>query len=91
MTEQQYLAELRNMVAHGCTNPNIYGGVQKGPDGTLDVAMIEKILALREKAGMGPGLPLYMMNSVAEPVSRMLTEEQKSKRVQGVRKVIGLG
>ena len=91
LTEQQFLTELRNMVAHGCMNPCIYGGVNKRPDGTLGTTKIQKILALREKAGMGPGLPLYMMNSVAEPVSRVLTEEQKSKRVQGVRKVVAWG
>ena len=91
ITEEQYIAECRNMIAHGVTNPNIFGGVGVNPDGTLDYGYIEKILAVREKAGIGPGLPLYMMNSAAEPVSRALTDAEKKERIRIVREVMAWG
>ena len=91
LTEEQYIAECRNMIAHGVTNPNIYGGVGTRPDGTLDYSHIEKILAVREKAGMGPGLPLYLMSAAAEPVSRALTDEEKKERVRIVREIMAWG
>ena len=91
ITPSQYMAECRNMIAHGVTNPNIYGGVGMRPDGTLDTDHIEEILAVREEAGMGPGLPLYMMSGAAEPVLRPLTDEEKNQRVQIVRQVMAWG
>jgi hypothetical protein len=95
ITPKQYIAECRNMLAHGLTNPNIYAGVGKRPDGTLDYARIEQILAVREEAGMGPGLPLYMtlylMCSAAEAVTRPLTEQEKSERIRMVREVMAWG
>ncbi len=91
VTPRQYIAECRNMVAHGLTNPNIYGGVRKLPDGTLDFTHIEEILALREEAGIGPGVPLYTMSHAAEPISRPLTEQEKSERIQMVREIMAWG
>ena len=91
ITPKQYIAECKNMLAHGLTNPNIYAGVGKRQDGTLDYSHIEEILAVREEAGMGPGLPLYMMSSAAEPVARPLTEEEKSERIPMVREVMAWG
>ena len=91
ITPSQYIAECKNMIAHGMTNPNIYGGVSKRPDGTLDYSGIEKILAVREEAGMGPGLPLYTMSAAAEPVPRALTEDEKRERIRIVRKVMAWG
>ena len=95
ITPKQYIAECRNMLAHGLTNPTIYAGVGKRPDGTLDYARIEQILAVREEAGMGPGLPLYMtlylMCSAAEAVTRPLTEQEKSERIRMVREVMAWG
>jgi hypothetical protein len=38
--------ELRNMAAHGCTNPNFHGGIRKLSNGTLDYTLLEKRLAL---------------------------------------------
>ncbi len=91
VTPSQYIAECKNMIAHGVTNPNIYAGVGMKPDGTLDTSRLEEILAVREQAGMGPGLPLYMMSGAAEPVSRPLTDEEKTKRIQIVRQVMAWG
>ena len=91
ITPKQYLLELKNMLAHGLSNPNIYEGVTRRDDGTLDFSKLEEVLALREKAGMGPGLPLYAMNGVAEPRSRRLSEQEKKERVGDVRKVMAWG
>ena len=87
ITEEQYIAECKNMISHGVTNPNIYAGVGIRPDGTPDYSHIEKYLAAREKAGMGPWLPLYLSSSAAEPVSRTLTEDEKKDRIRIVREV----
>ncbi len=88
VTEAQYIAECRNMVAHGVTNPNIYAGVDMKPDGTLDYSRLEKILAIREKAGVGPGVPLYTMSAAAEPVTRPLTDEEKQQRIKLVLEIM---
>jgi len=79
------------MLAHGLTNPNIYDGVRMRPDGTLDFTRIEQILAMREEAGIGPGVPLYTMNSAAEPVDRPLTDGEKAHRIRMVREIMAWG
>ena len=88
LRKHQYQAELRNMQAHGLSNPNIYAGVSQRPDGSLDPSPLERILAAREEVGMGPGIPLYTMTSAAEPVRRPLTEEEKTERIKTVREVM---
>ena len=88
---KQYIAECRNMVAHGLTNPNIYGGVRVLPDGTLDYSYLERVLALREEAGISTRLPLYTMNAAAEPVARALTDAEKTERIRMVREVMAWG
>ncbi|MAE65109.1 MAG: hypothetical protein CMJ18_12635 [Phycisphaeraceae bacterium] len=87
LTPDQYRIELENMVAHGLTNPNIYGGVGVGSDGSLDGSKMERILSVREEAGVGPGVPLYTMNAAAEPVDRALTDDEKTERIELVREV----
>lgn len=88
LTKRQYLAECRNMLAHGLTNPNIYVGVQQRPDGTLDASRLEAVLAVREEAGIGPGVPLYTMSAAAEPVAESLTAADKRQRSQTVIEVM---
>ncbi len=91
ITPSQYIAECKNMVAHGITNPNIYGGVGINPDDTLDYSHIEKILALREQAGIAKGQPLYLTSAAAEPVSRPLTDAEKEQRIAIVKEVMAWG
>ena len=56
--------EYRNMVAHGCINPSFYGSVTLADDGvTLDFSELERELSLREKVGMKPRGPLYLVSS----------------------------
>ena len=88
ITPKQYLLELENMVAHGLTNPNIYTGVQWDAEGAMDFDNFEKVLALREQAGIGPGVPLYAMSNVAEPISKKLSVDEKKQRVEDVRMIM---
>ncbi len=55
VSDEMMVLELKNMLAHGCTNPNFYNGVTSRPDGTLDYSMLEKRLRLREEAGLPRG------------------------------------
>ena len=89
LDEKQYLVELQNMVAHGLTNPNIYGTViKKKADGTLDFSLLEKIINLREKAGMHGG-PLYLVdNSPVDIVSRPLSAEEKASMTDYARQIV---
>jgi hypothetical protein len=91
ITPEQYVLECENMLAHGLSNPNIYTGVIKKADETLDFSILEEVLALREKAGMGPGLPLYAMNGAAGPVARALTDQEKADHIRMVREVMAWG
>lgn len=91
ITAAQYELELRNMLAHGVTNPNLYCGVGKRQDGTLDFSGLEAVLALREKVGIGPGVPLYAMNQAAEPISRRLTAAEMAERTRDVRDIMAWG
>jgi hypothetical protein len=91
VTEAQYIAECRNMVAHGVTNPNLYVGVGVKPDGSLDFERLERVLRAREKAGIDRGATVFAMNAAAEPVSKELTPDDIEKRVRIVREVMAWG
>jgi len=58
------LNEFKNMVAHGCMNPNIYGaGIGLEIDGvTLDFTDFANHLSLRETAGMEAAGSLYIVS-----------------------------
>ena len=62
ITEQQYLAECRDMVAHGCMNPCIYAGPEHDEAGNIHFTHLSRLLDLREKAGMPKGVMLYLMD-----------------------------
>ena len=55
ITEQQHLAECRNMVAHGLTNPNIYVGPERNETGGIHFTQLSRVLELREQAGHAQG------------------------------------
>ncbi len=56
------LNEFKNMVAHGCMNPNIYdAGIVDVGGGTLDFTDFANHLLLREQAGMPKG-SLYIVS-----------------------------
>lgn len=75
LTAEQMLAEFRNMVAHGLTNPNIYQPPKVLPDGSLDFTKLDRVLDLREKAGMRPK-HLYLLSHSVPVIYKPLNEEQ---------------
>ena len=65
--DEQMLAELRDMVAHGVTNPMTYVGTPQNPDGGYDFTDMKRLFKLRKQAGMKGG-PLLTQNvSIASP------------------------
>ena len=92
-TEQQYLAELRNMLAHGLANPNICEGPVVAEDGTLDFAPLDRVLDLRESVGMRPRV-LYLSNmssGIGHPLlftlDRPLTPQERQQIQVHVRQI----
>lgn len=88
LAEEQLLAELRNMVAHGCTNPNIYWAISGEPDGTVDFTVLEKTVALRDAAGISRGRPLYLVSHPASIRSEPLTEEERKQITETTRRIV---
>ena len=76
LSAQRMLTEFRNMRAHGLTNPNIYQEPKVMPDGSLDFTMLDRVLDLREQAGLRPK-QLYLLRHTVPVVYRPLTEEQQ--------------
>ena len=84
LTAEQYLAELKNMVAHGLTNPNIFDGPKKKPDRSLDFSKLDRVLDLRERAGMRPK-SLYLLGHAAHLADRPLTPKEREETHKSVR------
>ncbi len=88
VSEQQYLSELRNMVEHGCTNPTIYGGPVLNEDGKLDYSLVERILDLREQAGMRGGALYLLGGGPVIIAARPLTPEEREGNVRWMREIV---
>ena len=83
ITEEQYLAEARNMVMHGCMNPNLYIGPEQDAAGKIQFTQLSRILDLREKAGLPKGVVLYLMDGAGMTLKEgALTEEQKQRNIE---------
>ncbi|NRA98156.1 MAG: hypothetical protein HRU14_18335, partial [Planctomycetes bacterium] len=71
-TEEQMLAEFKDMVAHGVTNPNVYPGASgQGEDGSWKFDQLERIFALRRQAGMVGGPLLILGVSITAPPDQL--------------------
>jgi len=89
ITERQYLAESRNMVAHGCVNPCIYDGPGRDEAGNINFTQLSHLLDLREKAGMPKGVMLYVFDGGGVLMkSGKLTAEEKQSSAEATRKVV---
>ena len=75
LSAQQMLAEFRNMHAHGLDNPNIYDGPAVKDNGDLDFSKLDRILDLREQAGLRPRV-LYLISPQIPRPFRPLTDEE---------------
>ena len=83
LTAQQYLAECRNMVAHGCTNPCIHAGPEQNESGKIHFTQLSRILDLREKAGMPKAVVLYLFDGAGMIIKEGdLTEQQKHRNIE---------
>jgi hypothetical protein len=89
VTPEQYLAECRNMVEHGCTNPVSYYGAGLGADGEPEFKVLSYVLDIREKAGMPKGVPLFMFDGGGVIMKEgALTDEEKKSSTEATRKVV---
>ena len=83
VTEQQYLAESRNMAVHGCLNPCLYLGPEQDEAGNIHFTRLSHILDLREQAGMPKGVMLYLMDGAGMKIGPgELTEQQKQHNIK---------
>ena len=83
ITEQQYLAEMRNMVAHGMLNPNIYVGPEQDEAGKIHFTQLSRIMDLREQAGMPKGVMLYLSDGAGMAIKEgELTEQEKQRNIE---------
>ena len=86
LTEEQYLAELKNMLAHGLSNPNIDEGPRLRSDGSINFSVVDRILDLRESVGMRPKA-LYLIGHPLPFKERPLTREEREKTRRYVRQI----
>jgi len=87
ITDEQYIAENRDMVEHGCTRPTLYAGPKRMEDGTLDWSDLDHLLAMREQAGMPKGLLFAFDCPPIKVVDRPLTDEEYAQNVAAAREV----
>jgi hypothetical protein len=88
LSEQQYLADLKNMVEHGCLNPTIYTGPAMNDQGDLDFTVFARVLDLRDQAGIPRHLPLYVLGAGRINSSGKVTAEQKSENTRLTRQFV---
>ncbi len=86
ITPKQYIAECRNMVAHGLTNPNIYGGPRVRADGSLDFEPLTEILELRESVAMRPKI-IYLVGHPLLFTDRPLNAQERRRNQDYVRQI----
>jgi len=67
-TEEQMLAEFKDMAAHGVTNPTVYQGPDgQNADGRFDFTTLQRVFDLRKQAGMVGGPLLILGVGVGAP------------------------
>ena len=80
VTEQQYLAESRNMAVHGCLSPNLYLGPEQDEAGNIHFTRLSHIMDLREQAGLPKGGMLYLMDGAGMKIGPGELSEQERRR-----------
>ena len=86
VSDEIMVGELKNMLEHGCTNPNIYQGVHLNPDGSLNYDILEHRLELRERAGLPKG-ELFIADTSAVKVPAPLGPGDYELNVKNVREI----
>ncbi|MDP7397628.1 MAG: hypothetical protein QF541_12220 [Lentisphaeria bacterium] len=89
VTEQQYLAENRNMAVHGCLNPCLYAGPEQDEAGNIHFTHLSRLLDLREQAGMPKGVMLYLMDGAGMILKTgELTEQETQRNIEVARTTV---
>jgi len=86
LTREQFAAELRNMLAHGVDNPNIYAAIGAKEDETLDFSRLERMLEVREGVGMRPRR-LFLVGHPILFTDRPPTPQEKDRTHRHVRAI----
>lgn len=79
-TEQQYEAEMLDLLRHGVTNPTIMQSIRPGKDGTLDLSGFERALEIREKVGIRPKV---LFSCGSSRMSNVYYQERKGSKPPG--------
>jgi len=83
-TDAQMLRDFRDMRAHGC-NPCLYQNITLRADGGLDTTLLDRVLDLREQAGMPRGMlwlpdgPVHISDQ--EPTPERLADNTRWARM----------
>ncbi len=86
VTDEQYLAENRDMAEHGCMTPTLYEAPRRTADGTLDWTLVDHLLSLREQAGLPKGL-LFAFDCPPMIQSRTVTAEEYTANMMAAHQV----
>jgi len=81
LTEERYRAELRDLVAHGCTQPNIWDG-DYGSAGEPDLARLKRLLEVRREEGALAGPTPFVNHGLAITEDRFPEAKPAEIRVQ---------
>ena len=89
VTPVQLLAELKNMVAHGCTNPNMYTQRLDTDEGNPDFERLMRLITIRDCAGIPRDQPLYLVQDPPPGIrSEPLEPDHRKRMVDFVRQVV---
>lgn len=88
-SEEQYRAELRNLKAHGITQPMIAQDPVQNPDGSYDFSLLERAMTLVQEAGFGE-IPLLYLPYGRNAVGTQKTPEAIEEMLKWVEGVITL-
>lgn len=91
VSEEQYRLEVRNMLAHGLSNPTVaqyIGWIGNYPEGSMDLSALEKVLDVRESEGMRPKALYLLGNPYLRWHEGPLTAEQREQNRQYVSQVV---
>ena len=89
VTPVQLLAELKNMVAHGCANPNIYFSRFDREDGSPDFETLTRLITIRDCAGISRDKPLYLVKDPPPGIQfEPLDDQERQQMIAFVRRVV---
>ena len=86
LTEERYRAEMRDLVAHGCTQPSIWEG-EYGAASEPDWAQLKRALAIRREEGALAGPVPFMDHGMAITSARFADARPAEIRAQ-TRKIL---